>query len=59
MAARSGDTCPRCNAARLNVYASQCRGEYQTRYLRCPRCGHNDKSVVPVEFIRRRMVIPK
>jgi DNA-directed RNA polymerase subunit M/transcription elongation factor TFIIS len=54
MAAKSGDTCERCKAARLNVASSQARGEYQTRYLRCPRCGHTDKHVVHSEHVRRR-----
>ena len=58
MAAKSGDTCERCRNARLNVYASQSRGEYQTRYLRCPCCGHTDKSVVPAQYVRRRVVLP-
>jgi len=56
MAAKSGDVCERCKAGRLNVYSSQSRGEYQTRYLRCSRCGHTDKSVIPSDYIRRRVV---
>jgi hypothetical protein len=54
MAAKSGDVCERCRKARLGVVSSQSRGEYQTRYLRCPCCGHTAKSVVPAEQIRRR-----
>jgi len=59
MAHKSGDVCFGCRAARLGVYASQSRGEHQTRYLRCPRCGTTAKSVLPGSEIRRRQVVPR
>jgi DNA-directed RNA polymerase subunit M/transcription elongation factor TFIIS len=59
MAHKSGDICTKCGRARLGVYASQCRGEYQTRYLRCPQCKATAKSVVPGSEIRRRTPVPK
>jgi len=54
MAAKSGDTCSTCRRGVLGVVSSQNRGECQVRYLRCPRCGATDKSVLPASEIRRR-----
>jgi len=51
--AASGDSCPKCREGRLAVASSQRCGEYQTRYLRCPRCGCTDKQVVHSGEIRR------
>jgi hypothetical protein len=53
MAAKSGDPCPRCREGRLVVASSQRSGEYQTRYLRCQRCGCTDKHILPANEIRR------
>jgi DNA-directed RNA polymerase subunit M/transcription elongation factor TFIIS len=53
MAAKSGDPCPRCREGRLVVASSQRSGEYQTRYLRCQRCGNTDKHILPANEIRR------
>jgi Zn finger protein HypA/HybF involved in hydrogenase expression len=52
--AASGDSCPKCRAGRLAVASSQRAGAYQTRYLRCKRCGATDKHVVAAGEIRRR-----
>jgi DNA-directed RNA polymerase subunit RPC12/RpoP len=54
--AASGDTCPRCRDGRYGVASSQRAGDYQTRYLRCPRCGATDKQVVAAVEVRRRVV---
>jgi DNA-directed RNA polymerase subunit M/transcription elongation factor TFIIS len=51
--AASGDSCPRCREGRLAVASSQRSGEYQTRYLRCTRCGNTDKQIVKAVEIRR------
>jgi hypothetical protein len=53
MAARSGDSCPKCTAGRLLVASSQRQGEYQIRYLRCRDCGCTDKHVLPAVEVRR------
>jgi len=52
--AASGDSCPRCREGRLAVASSQRSGEYQTRYLRCTRCGCTDKQIVPAGEVRRK-----
>ena len=52
--AASGDACPKCPAGRLAVASSQRAGAYQTRYLRCAKCGATDKHVVAAGEIRRR-----
>jgi len=52
--ASSGDSCPRCRDGRLAVASSQRSGEYQTRYLRCPKCGCTDKQILPATAIARR-----
>jgi hypothetical protein len=53
MAAKSGDPCPRCRDGRLAVASSQRSGDYQTRYLRCAKCGCTDKQIVAATEIRR------
>jgi Zn finger protein HypA/HybF involved in hydrogenase expression len=53
MASRAGDLCDKCRNGRLAVASSQRSGEYQTRYLRCNRCGHTDKQIVHGGEIRR------
>jgi hypothetical protein len=53
MAAKSGDSCPKCTAGRLLVASSQRQGEYQIRYLRCRDCGCTDKHVLPAVEVRR------
>jgi len=53
MAASSGDSCTKCRKGRLAVASSQRSGEYQTRYLRCNRCGNTDKQIVHGGEIRR------
>jgi hypothetical protein len=52
MAAKSGDSCPRCREGKFAVASSQRSGEYQIRYLRC-RCGNTDKHIVAAAEIRR------
>jgi len=52
--AASGDSCPKCREGRLAVASSQRCGEYQTRYLRCPRCGCTDKQMLPAAEVARR-----
>ena len=54
MASRAGDLCDKCRNGRLAVASSQRSGEYQTRYLRCNRCGNTDKQIVAAAEIRRR-----
>ena len=56
MAAKSGDSCPRCRRGKLAVASSQRSGDYQTRYLRCAACGCTDKQVVPATDVRRTKV---
>jgi formate dehydrogenase maturation protein FdhE len=51
--ASSGDSCPRCRDGKLAVASSVRSGEYQTRYLRCQRCGCTDKQIVKAVEIRR------
>jgi hypothetical protein len=51
--AASGDSCSKCRAGRLAVASSVRSGEYQTRYLRCTRCGCTDKQVIHAAEIRR------
>lgn len=53
MPAKNGDNC-KCGRGRLEIASSQCRGEYQIRYLRCASCGATDKSVLPAAEVRRR-----
>jgi len=54
--AASGDPCPKCRQGRLGVASSQRSGEYQTRYLRCERCGATDKQTLPAaEIVRRKL----
>jgi len=53
--AASGDTCPKCRAGVYQIASSQRSGDYQTRYLRCARCGATDKQTLPAVEIRRRL----
>ncbi|MBM4021304.1 MAG: hypothetical protein FJ284_03520 [Planctomycetes bacterium] len=55
MAVKSGDPCPQCKAGKLLVASSQRSGDYQTRYLRCVRCGCTDKQIVSATEIRRKV----
>ena len=50
----SGSQCPKCKAAQLFVRTSKQSGESQIRYLKCPRCDHDDKQVVSMAYVRRR-----
>jgi Zn finger protein HypA/HybF involved in hydrogenase expression len=52
--AASGDSCPRCRDGKYAVASSVRSGEYQTRYLRCQRCGCTDKQIVPGSEVRRK-----
>lgn len=51
---KTGDKCPSCTEARLTTVSSRAAGVVQVRYLRCPRCGHSERSVVDASMIRRR-----
>jgi len=51
--ASSGDPCPKCRDGKLAVASSQRSGEYQTRYLRCQRCGCTDKQILAAAEVRR------
>jgi hypothetical protein len=53
MAAKTGDPCQRCRDGKLVVASSQRSGDYQTRYLRCTRCGNTDKHILAASEIRR------
>lgn len=53
MAAKTGDPCPACRKGRLAVASSQRSGEYQTRYLRCGKCGCTDKQILHAAEVRR------
>ena len=52
--AASGDSCPKCRAGVYVIASSQRSGDYQTRYLRCPRCGATDKQTLLAVEVRRR-----
>jgi hypothetical protein len=52
--ASSGDPCPKCRDGKLAVASSQRSGEYQTRYLRCARCGCTDKQILRAVNVRRK-----
>ena len=52
--AASGDSCPKCRDGRYAVASSVRSGEYQTRYLRCQRCGTTDKQVIHSRDVRRK-----
>jgi hypothetical protein len=56
---KSGDTCPSCKKAYLGATSSRAAGEFQIRYLKCPKCGLTHRSVVRGETIRRRNFCPK
>lgn len=51
---KSGDVCQNCKQAQFATVTSRAAGEYQIRYLRCPKCGASCRSVVKAESIRRR-----
>jgi hypothetical protein len=53
MAAKTGDTCTKCRSGKLAVASSQRSGDYQTRYLRCAKCGSTDKQILAAAEIRR------
>jgi formate dehydrogenase maturation protein FdhE len=53
--AASGDSCPRCRDGKYAVASSVRSGEYQTRYLRCQRCGCTDKQIVHGTEVRRKL----
>lgn len=53
---KSGDVCQNCKAAQLATVSSRAAGEYQVRYLRCPKCGTACRGVVKAENIRRRIM---
>jgi hypothetical protein len=36
------------------IASSQRSGDYQTRYLRCPKCGATDKQTLLAVEVRRR-----
>ena len=56
MAAKAGERCQLCHDGTMAVASSQRSGEYQTRYLRCSRCGRTDKQTVPAgEIVRRKL----
>jgi len=57
MAVKSGDSCSCCKRARLGVVRSCAAGQYQIRYLKCPKCGARERSVVAADNIRRRGVV--
>ena len=51
--ANSGDACPKCRKGKLLIVSSQRSGDYQTRYLRCEKCGCTDKQIIEATKIRR------
>ena len=51
--ANSGDACPKCRSGKLAVASSQRSGDYQTRYLRCAKCGCTDKQIILATKVRR------
>jgi hypothetical protein len=44
----------RAREGKYAVASSVRSGEYQTRYLRCQRCGCTDKQIVPGSEVRRK-----
>jgi hypothetical protein len=52
---KSGDVCQNCRAAQYATVTSKAAGEYQIRYLKCPKCGCTGRSVVKAENVRRRI----
>lgn len=56
---KSGDLCQKCGKALMGAVSSRAAGDYQIRYLKCPRCGSSCRSVVKAETIRRRGICGK
>jgi DNA-directed RNA polymerase subunit M/transcription elongation factor TFIIS len=58
--AANGDVCPKCRRGVFVIASSQRSGEYQTRYLRCTKCGATAKQLLPsheVPVRQRRKVV--
>jgi hypothetical protein len=55
---KSGDVCQNCKSAQFATVSSRAAGEYQIRYIKCPKCGASCRSVVKAENIRRRVICP-